>query len=162
MPTLCFPSRLDRVGFAELSPPYQATKERRKRNAGRRIVHVPHASGARGAPRSKRLAPTLRCGRARLPAFHHGTCGSERTPPLNSSYALPGTELGRNGRYPLPAVPGAASFSQAGHRPVGRTTRSRPGAEVTSLHPREPHSPLSASVTRRRPFRRDLIRGENN
>jgi len=24
-------------------------------------------------------------GRARLPAFHHGTCGSERTPPLSSS-----------------------------------------------------------------------------
>ena len=42
--------------------------------------------------------------RARLSASHHGTCCSERTPQLNPSYALPGTGLGRSGRYPLPAV----------------------------------------------------------
>ncbi len=60
-------------------------KEKRKRNAGRRIVHDPHTYGVRGAPRRGRLAPPLRFGRARLPAFHHGTCGGDRTPPLSSS-----------------------------------------------------------------------------
>ena len=56
-----------------------------KRNAGRRVVHDLYASGAQGAPRRRRLAPPFRFGRARLPAFHHGTCGSDRTPPLSSS-----------------------------------------------------------------------------
>ncbi len=42
----------------------------------------------------------LRCGarptgRARLSAFHHGACCSDRTPQLSSRYALPGTRSGR-------------------------------------------------------------------
>ena len=98
------------------------------------------------------------CGRARLSAFHHGSCGSDRTPPLSSSYALPGTERGRNGRYPLPAVHSAAGCpaDRSSCRP-GVSTRSRPGAELTAP-PAGTASPLPAGVTRRRPFGRDLIR----
>src|SRR5580704_5573381 len=79
------------------------------------VFHDPHASGVRGAPTKERLAPTLRCGRARLSAFHHGSCGSDRTPPLSSSYALPGTGLGRDGCYPSPAVLRCSGFPR---RPV--------------------------------------------
>ena len=60
-------------------------KKERKWNAGRRTLRCPPAYGVRGAPRRRRLAPPFRFGRARLPAFHHGTCGSDRTPPLSSS-----------------------------------------------------------------------------
>jgi hypothetical protein len=105
--------------------------EKRKRNAGRRIspFSAPYGRGSREASR------------ARLPAFHHGACGSDRTPPLNSSHALPGTGLGRNGRYPLPAVHSAAGYpaGRSSCRP-GVCTRSRPGAEMTKPHPREPLS----------------------
>jgi hypothetical protein len=38
-----------------------------------------------GRATERRLAPPFRFGRARLPAFHRGTCGSDRTPPLSSS-----------------------------------------------------------------------------
>jgi hypothetical protein len=64
--------------------------------------------------------------RARLSAFHHGACCSERTPQLSSRYALPGTwsdtrsrwfERSRalNGRYPLLPVPVQRVSSQTGH-----------------------------------------------
>ena len=105
-------------------------RKQRKRNAGRRVAnHRTSGCGARPA------------GRARLSAFHRGTCGSDRTPPLSSSYALPGMGLVRNGRYPFPAIHSAAGCpaDRSSCRP-GVSTRSRPGAEVTSPHPREPHS----------------------
>src|SRR6202049_4660408 len=64
-------------------------------------------------------------GRARLPALRRGTCGSERTPPLNSSYALPVTVLRRNGRYPLPAVVQCSGLPRGPVIvPDGRLTRS--------------------------------------
>jgi hypothetical protein len=48
---------------------------RRKEGSGTptdAVFHGPHQR-VRGAPRECRLAPTLRCGRARLSAFHHGS-----------------------------------------------------------------------------------------
>ena len=38
-------------------------------------------------------------GRARLSAFHRGSCCDERTPQLSSSYALPGTGRGAPSRW---------------------------------------------------------------
>jgi hypothetical protein len=71
------------------------------------------------------------CGRARLSAFHHGACGSDRTPPLSSSHALPGTGLGRDGCYPPPAVLRCSGFPR---RPVimpaGRICPEPPGSEA--------------------------------
>jgi len=64
--------------------------------------------------------------RAHLSAFHRGTCGSDRTPPLNSSYALPGTELGRSGRYPLPAVPKCSGLPRSTGRSAGRAYPPEP------------------------------------
>ena len=74
--------------------PKNERKKARKRNAERRVSNLRTLAGC-GARRALR---------ARLSASHHGTCCSERTPQLNPSYALPGTGLGRSGRYPLPAV----------------------------------------------------------
>src|SRR5208282_3654309 len=77
--------------------------------------------------------------RARLSAFHHGACCSDRTPQLNSSTRF----LGRRRHQVLPASDLSQS-SELPRRPVivpaGRMTRSRPGAEVTSPRPREPLS----------------------
>ncbi len=75
--------------------------------------------------------------RARLSAFHHGTCCSDRTPQLSSSTRF----LGLRRHQVLPASDLSQS-SELPRRPVivpaGRMTRSRPGAEVTSPRPREP------------------------
>ena len=55
-------------------PLVQPRLRRKKiKEAERRQTHlldVPHANGARVAPRKGRLAPPFRSGRARLPAFH--------------------------------------------------------------------------------------------
>ena len=62
--------------------PDHARQTKGKRNAGRRIspTSAPYGRGSRSAER------------ARLPAFHHGTCCSDRTPQLSSSTRF----LGRN------------------------------------------------------------------
>ena len=51
-------------------------KDERKKGSGTpadAVVQVPHASGVRGAPRKGGLRRPSACGRARLPAFHHGS-----------------------------------------------------------------------------------------
>jgi hypothetical protein len=92
--------------------------------------------------------------RARLSAFHHGTCSSDRTPPLSSSYALPGMGLVRNGCYPFPAIHSAAGYpaDRLSCRP-GVSTRSRPGAEVTSPPPAGTALAPPAGVAGWRPLR---------
>jgi hypothetical protein len=99
-------------------------------------------------------------GRARLPAFHHGTCGSDQTPPLSSSHALPGAGLSRDGRYPSPAALRCSGFYPAGRsscRP-GVLARSRPGADRNSARGNRPRPDLpeclrQASLRARRPHR---------
>jgi hypothetical protein len=81
-------------GVRLFRPDLRFRKERGKQNADRRVVQPPHPTGRGARP----------AGRARLSAFHHGACGSDRTPPLSFSHALPATGLRRSGRYPLPAV----------------------------------------------------------
>ena len=121
--------QLGGLRFAQHHPP---KKEKRRRNADRRVFNG-RISGCGARSKAER---------ARLSAFHRGTCGSERTPPLNSSYALPGTVLGRNGRYPLPAVIQYSDLvADRSSCRSGVFTQSRPGVAVTSRHPREPHSP---------------------
>jgi hypothetical protein len=76
--------------------------------------------------------------RARLSASHHGACGSEPTPPLSSRTRF----LGRGAKRALPVstCPTPATKSQTGHHAGRASSRSRPGAEVTSRRPREPLS----------------------
>jgi hypothetical protein len=44
----------------------------------------------------------------------------QQRPPLNSSYALPGTQLGRSGRHPLPAVPKCSGLPRSTGRSAER------------------------------------------
>ncbi len=91
---------VQRNGTAELDcfAALAVTKEKRKQNADSRVI-LPSAS--RDAARALCLFPSpnvrgrVGSGRARLSAFHHGACCGERTPQLNSRYALPGTWSGR-------------------------------------------------------------------
>ena len=123
---------------------------KRKRNAGRRMCSMrPHLSGAAARP----------AGRARLPAFHHGACGSDRTPPLNSSYALPETGLVRSGRYPLPA----ASVQRVLPRrpvivPAGRLHPEPPGSGGDEPPPAGTAPAPPDGVTGWRPLRSGMIR----
>jgi hypothetical protein len=71
--------------------------ERKKKEAERRQAQCCMMPCQRARPRPPPHPPPRareeRVGAARLSAFHHGACGSERTPPLSPSYALPGTGL---------------------------------------------------------------------
>ena len=120
-----------RVGFASLSPPYETTKA--KEEGGRTPTNVFSTS----APVTARRA--LKAQRARLSAFHHGSCCGDRTPQLNSRYALPGTWC--------PRVLPVSDLSQSSELLADRSwcrpgvcPRSRPGAAVTNHRPREPLS----------------------
>jgi hypothetical protein len=120
--------------FTWFHPGYEEKQKNRKRNAGRRVpptsAPCPLCSSACAEAREG-ARRALKAQRARLPAFHHGACCSERTPQLSSSYALPGTWSERTtpmvrkavrsfgGRYPLLPVPVQRVASQTGHR-VGR------------------------------------------
>jgi len=127
----------------------------RKRNADKRCSTT--SALARG---------TRPSGRARLSAFHHGACGSDRTPPLCFRHALPGTRSARavpmvrkTARVARPdpetiskprltaGVTRAFQSPSSEHAPADRSScrpdvscRSRPGTAVTSRRPREPHS----------------------
>ena len=140
-----------------------------KRNADKRCATTSVPSRARRAP--------LRA--ARLSAFHHGTCGSDRTPPLSLSHATSWDLFGapvpmvrkteriathftrsrqpvsmRHSRaLPAPCCPSPARLHPQTGRNAGRRVScpSRPRAKVTSLDPREPHSPRQPESPGRRP-----------
>jgi hypothetical protein len=101
-------------------------KKRRKRNADRRRLYGPHQR-VRGAPRSDRLAPTLRCGRARLSAFHCRLCRRDfhpwRAAPGQASWDLAGA--------PLPFTP---PFGRQKRRSFKRALPAPP-VPVQSMHP---------------------------
>ena len=66
----------------------RADKRKGKRNAEKRCSVT---AASRDAARALR--------RARLSAFHHGTCGSDRTPPLSSSHATSQDNSERTSRW---------------------------------------------------------------
>jgi len=132
----------------------QAKKEERKRNAGRRTLQCPPAYGVRGAPRKGGLRRPSAIGRARLPAFHHGTCGSDRTPPLSSS-----SRASRDGAIEervlsAPCRPGAARSYPRGPVivPAGRFGPEPPESGL-QIRPREPYSPHLPACLRQASFR---------
>ena len=112
-------------GFALLNPGYGKAKEAERRQT----------QGVLSEPR-ERMLPLARASgparaeaqRARLSAFRRGTCGSERTPPLNSSPRFLGP--GVIGCYPHLACPfsPASCLAVPVVVPDGRIRRSRPGA----------------------------------
>ena len=106
----------------------QEKRKLRRRSADRR-------RGVLSEPR-ERMLPLARASgparaeaqRARLSAFRRGTCGGERTPPLNSSPRFLGP--GVIGCYPHLASPfsPASCLAVPVVVPDGRIRRSRPGA----------------------------------
>ena len=96
----------------------------------------------RAVPR-ERMSPLARASgparaeaqRARLSAYRRGACCSERTPQLNSSDALPVTVLGRNGRYPLPAVVQCSDVSRTGHSAGRASDPKSPGSAADEAAP---------------------------
>jgi hypothetical protein len=92
-------------------------------------------------------------GCARLSAFHHGACCGDRTPQLNSRYALPGTELRRSGRYPPPAVPVQRASRRPVVMPAGRMTPEPPGSGGDEPPPVGTALAPPAEVTGWRPLR---------
>ncbi len=174
------------TGFAD-----QATKEllrsslpanKRKRNAEKRVSYPPRlvllsppplAGEGKGGG-----ASALKAQRARLSAFHHGACCSERTPQLSSRYALPGTRSGARPRWferpcalqhvirktgkfmrhqralPAPSCPSPAGFpaDRSSCRP-GVIPRSRPGAGCKSARG---HSLHFRDASRKRPLMSEI------
>ena len=110
------------------------TKERRKRNADRRVDRTSALFRARRASSGTR----------RLSAFHRGSCGSDRTPPLSSGLALPGT---RDCLCPSPA-----SSSQTGHS-AGRAYCPKPPGNglYRSARGNRTRSTFRSTLGRRRP-----------
>ena len=107
-------------------------------------------------------AARVQAARARLSAFHRGSCCSERTPQLSSRYALPGTWSGARPRWferpcalqrmmkdhASPAgVTLLSQSSELPRRPVivpaGRNSRSRPGADCIGPRAGTALAPLS-------------------
>jgi hypothetical protein len=107
--------------------------------------------GARNADKCTQSAHTKSTRRARLTAFHHGTCGREPTPPLSSRTRF----LGRGILQALPEGNLSQSSDEVADRssmPTGRLPVSRPGEEVTSPRPREPLLPRRPVSPGRRPL----------
>jgi hypothetical protein len=73
--------RLHRVGFASLSPPYNAHKKKGKRNADRRFLQ----------PAVQLARPRAEAQHARLSAFHRGSSRGRRNAPVQLQARLPGT-----------------------------------------------------------------------
>jgi hypothetical protein len=84
--------------------------------------------------------------RARLTAFHRGTCGREPTPPLSSRTRF----LGRGFRRALSAVscPSPATKSQTGHRAGRAFSRKPPGSGGDEPPPAGTALAPSTGVTR--------------
>jgi hypothetical protein len=100
------------------------------------VFHGPCQAGTAARHGSVGLRRPVRFGRARLPAFHYGTCGRDRTFPLSSSHALPGTGLDRAKCYLIPAV---LQYSGFPRRPVlvpaGRICPEPPGSVADEAAP---------------------------
>ena len=120
-------------------------KKKGKRNAGRRTSM---SRIERMRPRVQRDALACRRSTTALTAATE----RRRSAPAN---ALPGMERVRHGRYPFPAI---LQCSGLPRRPVivpaGRIIPEPPGSRGDEPLPAGTASPLSAGVTRRRPYGR--------
>ena len=99
-------------------------------------------------------------GRARLPAFHHGTCGSDRTPPLSSSSRASWSGTIERRALSVPCRSSAAGFTPQTGRSAGRAFWPRAAREPRLTRPK-PAGTVLAPSRRRHPavsfLGRDLI-----
>ena len=121
-----------RTAWASLrsAPPYEERKN--KKGSGTPTDAYSTNRTLRGAARATLVRVTTheRFGRARLSAFHCGTRGGDRTPPLNSSHALPGSGVIRCYLHlRLSQSSGRLPADRSSCRP-GVSARSRPGVQL--------------------------------
>src|SRR5208283_5915817 len=130
------------------------TKKEAERRQARSPTSAPCGRGAplRTSPQETHKREARRG--AHRSAAHHGACGSDQTPPLSSSYALPGTELGRSGRYPPPAVPVQRVAPQTGHHAGRAYDPEPPGSGGDEPPPAGTALAPSAGVAGWRPLRK--------
>src|SRR5579862_4190833 len=115
--------------FAVSPFPFTARKKKAKEAERRQTQGVLSEPRERMLPLARASGPArAEAQRARLSAFRRGTCGGERTPPLNSSPRFLGP--GVIGCYPHLACPfsPASCLAVPVVVPDGRIRRSRPGA----------------------------------
>jgi len=103
-------ARMPLPDFTAFNPGYKDAKEKEaeRRETDRSVLRAADKFTRTCANHLLR-ARQRSSGSARLSAFHHGACGSERTPPLSSSPRFLGRPLG-SGRYPPPAGLSAAKL----------------------------------------------------
>src|SRR5208282_3341171 len=119
--------------------------------------------GSRIADKCTQSAHTKSTRRARLTAFHRGTCCSEPTPQLSSRTRFLGLGRGARSRWfersrafqralPAPSCPRPATKSQTGHRAGRAFSRKPPGSGGDEPPPAGTALAPSAGVTGWRPF----------
>jgi len=146
-------------GSAEVQSGLRRRRKKRKRNAGRRICFMSRTQAARGSRHGKgglRRPPAV--GRARLPAFHHGSRQRDLRHPRRSS----GQASWDAAVWALPTIacPSPGSTSRPA-RNAGRLMPEPPGSGLQD-RPRAPHSPpMARCASGPRPSRARLIRGCN-
>ncbi len=134
------PERSGRTGFEKplIGRPFRAdplarNDENKRKEAERRQTQY-SMTCTQAAHRARHGEGGLRrpsaLGRARLPAFHHGTCGSDRTPPLSSSSRTSWDGTREERVLPTPGRPSTAG--DIARRPVvvpaGRFGPEPPGS----------------------------------
>jgi len=127
-----------------------------KRNADRRMCSMrPHHTDAAATPHPSLPRERGRegWGAARLSASHHGACGSDRTPPLNSSYALPETGYAGTGVTRSPPFQCSEFPRRPVVMPAGRISPEPPGSEGDEPPPAGTALAPPAGVTGWRPLR---------
>ena len=133
----CFVATAPRI-IDDRPRPSRGTKNKRKRNAGRRIVSCPHASGVRDAPRRKAACAALRL-RARSPAGVPLAVLASGTfvPKAQRRARLP--EEARKLRRAARTARSQRCTSRAG-RSAGRHDARAARVRSVSFRPRAPHS----------------------
>jgi hypothetical protein len=128
------PLRYSPLLYFVISPfPFTSKCKEAERRQTRSPLAVPRE---RMSPLARASGPArAEAQRARLSASHRGACCSERTPQLNSSDALPVTVLGRNGRYPLPAVVQCSDLTRTGHSAGRASDPESPGSAADEAAP---------------------------
>jgi hypothetical protein len=118
-------------------------KHRKKQEAERRQTLCNNLRALRRGTAPTLTLPRARGraweGAARLSAFHHGTCGSDRTPPLSFSHATSGDLVGAR----IPMVRKTRTSQRLTRiRPANASPRVLPAPSCPSparLHPRSGH-----------------------
>ena len=141
--------------FTSFHPGYEERTKERKRNAGRRTVVSPAPAGA-VAPRIRSAcADPSAVGRARLPAFHHGSCqGEYLIPKARPGPGFVGQACQRGGGHSADTAP---TSSDAPRTPVVMPAGMMPEPPGSAADEATPAgtalAPLRPASPGRRPFR---------